>query len=132
VIGAAGAILTDEVARGPEGPPIRFRERFVAPGNHGKEYLREQQRPDGSWLPLWFGDRHAPDDVNPTCGTAKVLAAYRDLEEMPCEQAQRGLSWLVANQNHDGGWGGCKGARRASRRRPCPDQSSLAPGRLYG
>jgi squalene-hopene/tetraprenyl-beta-curcumene cyclase len=77
---------------------------------HGKEYLREQQRPDGSWLPLWFGNQHAPDDGNPTYGTAKVLAAYRDLEEMPCEPAQRGLSWLVANQNDDGGWGGCKGA----------------------
>src|SRR5205823_2176995 len=28
-------------------------------------YLSEQQRPDGSWLPLWFGNQHAKDDINP-------------------------------------------------------------------
>src|SRR5262249_11925925 len=29
------------------------------------EFLEEQQRPDGSWLPLWFGNQYAPGDVNP-------------------------------------------------------------------
>src|SRR5262249_55404741 len=41
----------------------------------GLEYLRKHQRPDGSWLPLWFGNQHAPNDGNPTYGTARVLAA---------------------------------------------------------
>src|SRR6185295_6042668 len=67
------------------------------------------QRPDGSWLPLWFGNQHAPDDENPTYGTARVLAAYRDLELMHDERAQRGVAWLLANQNDDGGWGGGRG-----------------------
>jgi squalene-hopene/tetraprenyl-beta-curcumene cyclase len=67
------------------------------------------QRPDGSWLPLWFGNQHAPDDVNPTYGTARVLAAYRDLGLLDSEPARRGLAWLVQNQNNDGGWGGCAG-----------------------
>lgn len=69
-------------------------------------YLNKHQRPDGSWLPLWFGNQHAPDDENPTYGTARVLAAYRDLDLMNEEPAKRGVAWLLANQNPDGGWGG--------------------------
>ncbi len=72
----------------------------------GLRYLTRHQRPDGSWLPLWFGNQHAPDDENPTYGTARVLAAYRDLEMMTSEPARRGIAWLLAAQNADGGWGG--------------------------
>ncbi len=75
----------------------------------GLGYLGRTQRDDGSWLPLWFGNQHAPEDVNPTYGTARVLAAYRDLALMESEDARRGVAWLVANQNDDGGWGGLKG-----------------------
>jgi squalene-hopene/tetraprenyl-beta-curcumene cyclase len=73
-------------------------------------YLAHTQRPDGSWLPLWFGNQHMPDDENPTYGTARVLAAYRDLGMMDTEPALCGIVWLVANQNPDGGWGGGKGS----------------------
>jgi squalene-hopene/tetraprenyl-beta-curcumene cyclase len=69
-------------------------------------YLKRTQRPDGSWLPLWFGNQHAPNDENPTYGTARVLAAYRDLDRMSDESANRGVAWLLGNQNPDGGWGG--------------------------
>lgn len=75
----------------------------------GLNYLRSQQRDDGAWLPLWFGNQHAPDDLNPTYGTARVLAAYRDLGQLNSEPARRGVRWLLDNQNDDGGWGGCKG-----------------------
>jgi squalene-hopene/tetraprenyl-beta-curcumene cyclase len=71
-------------------------------------YLSSQQRPDGSWLPLWFGNQHAPDDINPTYGTARVLVAYRDLKMMASSKATRGVAWLLAHQNDDGGWGGMK------------------------
>jgi squalene-hopene/tetraprenyl-beta-curcumene cyclase len=66
------------------------------------------QRPDGSWLPLWFGNQHAPDDINPVYGTARVLAAYRDLNRATDAEAQRGIAFLVDVQNRDGGWGGAK------------------------
>jgi squalene-hopene/tetraprenyl-beta-curcumene cyclase len=75
----------------------------------GLRYLRDTQRPDGSWLPLWFGNQYAPDDINPTYGTSRVLAAYRDLDKMNTEPARRGIAWLLAAQNSDGGWGGAAG-----------------------
>jgi squalene-hopene/tetraprenyl-beta-curcumene cyclase len=86
---------------------VRFtRERLLGSIEHGFAYLARTQRPDGSWLPLWFGCQHAPDDGNPTYGTARVLAAYRDLSLMDAEPARRGVAWLVSAQNADGGWGG--------------------------
>ncbi len=76
----------------------------------GFDFLRRVQRPDGSWLPLWFGNEAADDDINPTYGTARVLMAWRDC--VPAEgtrdgshPAQRGFHWLRENQNPDGGWG---------------------------
>jgi squalene-hopene/tetraprenyl-beta-curcumene cyclase len=74
----------------------------------GFQFLAKHQRPDGSWLPLWFGNQHAPDDVNPVYGTARVLAAYRDLGRASSDEARRGVQFLLRAQNEDGGWGGTK------------------------
>jgi squalene-hopene/tetraprenyl-beta-curcumene cyclase len=75
----------------------------------GLAYLQAAQRPDGSWLPLWFGNQHAPDEGNPTYGTVRVLSAYRDLQLLDTEPARRSIAWLVASQNDDGGWGADRG-----------------------
>ncbi len=75
----------------------------------GFRYLSKTQRPDGSWLPLWFGNQHARDDENATYGTARVLAAYRDTDHRHDREYQRGLKWLLENQNDDGSWSGSKG-----------------------
>jgi squalene-hopene/tetraprenyl-beta-curcumene cyclase len=63
---------------------------------------------------LWFGNQHTQDDVNPTYGTARVLAAFRDLKLAtwggPLPKCQdRAIRWLLDNQNQDGGWGGGRG-----------------------
>ncbi len=76
--------------------------------NRGIKFIAKNQRPDGSWLPLWFGNQYAPGEENPTYGTARVLAAYRDLDMMESEPARRGVAWLLDAQNADGGWGGAK------------------------
>jgi squalene-hopene/tetraprenyl-beta-curcumene cyclase len=70
------------------------------------EYLRRTQRADGAWVPLWFGNQQAPRDENPLYGTARVLAAFRDLGLGTCVEAERGLARLIRAQNPDGGWGG--------------------------
>jgi squalene-hopene/tetraprenyl-beta-curcumene cyclase len=87
----------------------RFEQEFGRPAARGFAYLKRAQRADGSWLPLWFGNQFAPDDINPTYGTARVLAAYRDLDRMNDEEARRGVAWLLSAQNDDGGWGGAVG-----------------------
>jgi squalene-hopene/tetraprenyl-beta-curcumene cyclase len=91
--------------------PIRSAQAMIRALPVAMTYLAENQRPDGSWLPLWFGNQHVPDDENPTYGTARVLAAYRDLDMMNTEPARRGVAWLLGAQNPDGGWGGAANTR---------------------
>jgi squalene-hopene/tetraprenyl-beta-curcumene cyclase len=58
---------------------------------------------------LWFGNQHAKGEENPIYGTARVLAAYRDVDMINDECARRGISWLLGAQNADGSWGGAPG-----------------------
>ncbi len=72
----------------------------------GFTYLELQQRADGAWIPLWFGNENHPREENPIYGTAKVLLAYRDAGYGLIAPVRRGLTWLQQAQNSDGGWGG--------------------------
>lgn len=74
--------------------------------DRGFAYLAKQQRPDGAWIPLWFGNQFRPNEENPVYGTSKVLLAYRDLDRLQDPAALRGAKWLIKNQNLDHGWGG--------------------------
>ena len=73
-------------------------------------FLAKTQRDDGSWLPLWFGNQYAPDDINPTYGTARVVLGVRELAarhiSLPGRMLEKARRWLVQAQNPDGSWGG--------------------------
>ncbi len=85
----------------------------------GAAYLQREQRADGSWLPLWFGNQHAPGFENPVYGTARVLHALESLAALGLPRQRSGVStwdlverargWLARAQNPDGGWGGAPG-----------------------
>jgi squalene-hopene/tetraprenyl-beta-curcumene cyclase len=76
-------------------------------------YLRKTQRHDGAWVPLWFGNEHAPGDENPLYGTAQVVIALREIGERgapgSATLARAGAAWIARAQNADGGWGGVQG-----------------------
>jgi squalene-hopene/tetraprenyl-beta-curcumene cyclase len=77
------------------------------------DYLRSSQRSDGSWIPLWFGNEHAPDEDNPVYGTSRTIrglqaSLVRDLPDA-ADCRRRAVAWLLAAQNVDGGWGGNRG-----------------------
>ena len=76
-------------------------------------FLGRTRREDGTWLPLWFGNQHGPDDENPTYGTAQVCIALRELDDrgfgFPRDLLNPAVAWLVHAQDVSGGWSGCPG-----------------------
>ncbi|HEY6361749.1 MAG TPA: prenyltransferase/squalene oxidase repeat-containing protein [Vicinamibacterales bacterium] len=78
-------------------------------------FLTGSQRREGTWIPLWFGNEHAPDENNPTYGTARVLIGLQSSLAREDARARgtrrRGVTFLLQAQNADGGWGGARGVR---------------------
>jgi squalene-hopene/tetraprenyl-beta-curcumene cyclase len=76
-------------------------------------YLAASQQADGSWVPLWFGNEHAPDENSPVYGTSRALLGVQttlvrdDARAVRCRRM--GIEWLLAAQHTEGGWGGDRG-----------------------
>ena len=92
----------------PDGPPwtSELTRRIDRAIEAGFRYLERTQRPEGSWLPLWFGNQFAANEENPVYGTSRVILAYRDTNRLGDRSSQSALMWLASVQNPDGGWGG--------------------------
>ena len=95
---------------------ISLRKRVEKSIDRGLRFIIQQQRANGTWLPLWFGHQFNSDDENPLYGTAKVLLALTDvrfssfeLRNAAQQSARRAVLWLIENQNDDGGWSAKKG-----------------------
>jgi squalene-hopene/tetraprenyl-beta-curcumene cyclase len=89
--------------------PNSLRKRAARASDRGIRYLTHQQASDGSWLPLWFGSQWNENEENPLYGTAKVVLALGEISHEKLAMLQRGLEWLLDNQNEDGSWSGRKG-----------------------
>lgn len=85
--------------------PDGLKDRIDEASRAALAFLRRQQRTDGSWVPLWFGNQELKrDEENPTYGTSMVCRALLDLGGRD-DVLDRGLGWLRSQQNADGGWG---------------------------
>lgn len=73
-------------------------------------FLTASQRPDGAFVPLWFGNQAEQREENPVLGTGRVLAGLASTIAEGIAHAdavtRRAAGWLLAAQNADGGWGG--------------------------
>ncbi|MFG0262492.1 MAG: prenyltransferase/squalene oxidase repeat-containing protein [Novipirellula sp. JB048] len=92
--------LTAHALRALAQPGLSSRTRARA-----ERFLTRNQRSDGSWLALWFGNQDHPREENPVYGTARVLLAAAD-GFLSDEVVRRGCEYLIGSQNPDGGWGG--------------------------
>ncbi|GHT35625.1 squalene--hopene cyclase [Bacteroidia bacterium] len=74
-------------------------------------WLTADQKENGEWIPLWFGDQDSPSHLSPVYGTA-VCVDY--ISKFPQSDSSysltKGLRFLLDAQNEDGGWGGSKNA----------------------
>ena len=85
--------------------------RIATATDRALAFLAHAQRADGAFVPLWFGNQHAPEEENPVFGTARVvkgLLAVGDRRQA-CEVAARALTYLLRAQSPSGGWGGAPG-----------------------
>ena len=90
--------------------PVELANRVDKGIEQAINFLIANQRDNGSWVPLWFGNQVAKDQENPVHGTSRVLLAYEAGERFSGWQAamEKATDWLIAVQNVDGGWGGDK------------------------
>jgi squalene-hopene/tetraprenyl-beta-curcumene cyclase len=84
---------------------LQLHQRIAKAIHAGLQFLENEQREDGSWIPLWFGNQQHPEEWNCVYGTAKVLVMCHELGIHHQAMVGHGLSWLTDAQLACGGWG---------------------------
>lgn len=105
--------------------PEALRRKIARARSRALGYLEREQRSDGAWLPLWFGNEQVSENANPVYGTARVLRALAavetaDRDGLVRRMGERGAAYLVSAQGEDGGWGGAAGTE------PSVEETALA------
>jgi squalene-hopene/tetraprenyl-beta-curcumene cyclase len=74
------------------------------------KYLANNQRADGAWIPLWFGNERAYCHENPVFGTARTLIVLNEMKSRGYQVNEtlcgRAMEFLHNSQLPSGGWGG--------------------------
>jgi squalene-hopene/tetraprenyl-beta-curcumene cyclase len=114
--GHAFCALLTTVERLGEKLPSGLKNDFLSSASRGLHYLIKEQRNDGSWIPLWFGNQLNPGMTNPVYGTSKVVIylseclQFSAIEKKTTDRLNTILksarNFLVRQQNSDGSWGG--------------------------
>lgn len=89
--------------------PQALKKRIDEGTRQALAYLKRVQLPDGSWIPLWFGNEHTPDENNPVYGTAQVvnhLSGSAQLASKFDALIQSGRQYLRSVRKADGSFGG--------------------------
>ncbi|MFT5462627.1 MAG: squalene-hopene/tetraprenyl-beta-curcumene cyclase, partial [Planctomycetota bacterium] len=88
-----------------------LRARVSRASSKARAFLCKSQRPDGAWIPLWFGSQREENLENPLYGTSRVLRAcdLRGGDEAWRESLTRAAAWLLGAQGEEGGFGASQG-----------------------
>lgn len=88
--------------------PTAVSRRLPGATRRAWNYLAKSQGTQGEWIPLWFGNEHAPGQNNPVYGTAQVLIAMNEIPDAPVPDSQRkrAVNFLLNQRNASGLWGG--------------------------
>lgn len=80
-------------------------QRITAALERAFTFLRDEQREDGSFSAVRFGNVHHADEQNPVYGTSRVLLMCAELDRLDPEITRRAADWLLRAQHAAGGWG---------------------------
>ena len=93
-----------------------FQKKYLRSIKNGINYLDDNQKDDGSFLPLWFGNQLTAGHLNPVYGTARVISYISDMADFHAVPESirinvlriiaKGQDYLRKSQNRDGSWGG--------------------------
>jgi squalene-hopene/tetraprenyl-beta-curcumene cyclase len=94
---------------GPHMPP-KLARRIDDAWLRALKFLQKNQRADGAWIPLWFGNEHTTAQENPVYGTARTLLGLQHIIDLGDAATDYSMAlaehYLYQLQSAAKGWGG--------------------------